>query len=549
MKLLSTLLRYSRSSLLVASLAGVFAGLCSAGLLALVHLMLRQPEKGGQLLWPYVGLTLLVPVASVFSTYLLMRLGQQAVVDLRLDLSRQILRTPLARLEQLGSHRLLAALTEDVTALTQAVVLVPAACMSGAMVVGCLAYLSWLSWRMFLVLFVLLIVGSASYQLPVVMGSRRLRMYREVGDMLYNDFRGLTEGLKELKLNRERRGDFLATLERNSLQLRNLGVSAITLFSAASSWGLFLLFAVLGGLLFSASHLLPADRQALSGFVLALLFLLGPLQSLLAGLPQIGRANAALAKIEKLGLTLRSTMEAAESVPPQPETSWRRLQLRGVTHTYDGDGDEGAFTLGPVDLELAPGELVFITGGNGSGKTTLAKILAGLYPPDSGEIWLDGQLIGNRQLDAYRQRFSAVFSDYYLFAELLGIRRPDLDAEARACLARLQLDRKVQVEGGKLSNIRLSQGQRKRLALLTAYLEDRPIYLFDEWAADQDPYFKEIFYRQILPELKARGKCVCVISHDDRYYTVADRVVKLESGNVVSHEVQAATPTPQAIAN
>src|SRR5262245_62114825 len=143
MKLLSTLLRYSRSTLLLASFAGIFAGLCSAGLLALVNRMLRQPEGGGQLLWPYLGLTLLVPITSVLSTYLLMRLGQQAVVDLRLDLSRQILRTPLARLEQLGSHRLLAALTEDVTALTQAVVLVPAACMSGAMVVGCLAYLYW----------------------------------------------------------------------------------------------------------------------------------------------------------------------------------------------------------------------------------------------------------------------------------------------------------------------------------------------------------------------------------------------------------------------
>ncbi|MCB1035646.1 MAG: cyclic peptide export ABC transporter, partial [Acidobacteria bacterium] len=76
--------------------------------------------------------------------------------------------------------------------------------------------------------------------------------------------------------------------------------------------------------------------------------------------------------------------------------------------------------------------------------------------------------------------------------------------------------------------------QRKRLALVTALLEDRPVYLFDEWAADQDPEFKEVFYHQLLPELKARGKTAIVISHDDRYYDVADRVVKLDTGRVVS---------------
>jgi putative ATP-binding cassette transporter len=548
MKLLSTLLRYSRGTLLFASLAGIAAGLCSAGLLALVNRLLQQPEGSGRLLLPYIALTLLVPLTSIFSTYLLMKLGQQAVVDLRLDLSRQILRSPLARLEQLGAHRLLAALTEDVTALTQAVSLVPATCMSGAMVAGCLAYLSWLSWRMFLVFLVLLILGSASYQLPVLMGSRRLKQFREVGDALYGNFRGLTEGLKELKLNRDRRGSFLNGLEQNSLRLRDLGVSAMTFFAAASSWGLLLLFSVLGGLLFGASHLPVADRHALSGFVLVLLFMMGPLQAILAELPQIGRANVALAKIESLGLSLQGTLEAVEGAPLPKDAPWHRLQLRGVTHSYEREGGEGLFTLGPVDLELAPGEVVFITGGNGSGKTTLAKILAGLYPPEAGEIRVDDQVVAAGQLDAYRQRFAAVFSDFHLFAELLGIDRPDLDAEARAFLERLQLDRKVTVEAGRFSTIRLSQGQRKRLALLTAYLEDRPIYLFDEWAADQDPYFKEIFYRQILPELKARGKCVCVITHDDRYYPLADRVIKLENGSIVTDGV-IPTPNPLALAH
>jgi len=101
----------------------------------------------------------------------------------------------------------------------------------------------------------------------------------------------------------------------------------------------------------------------------------------------------------------------------------------------------------------------------------------------------------------------------------------------------LRLAKKVSIQNGTLSTTELSQGQRKRLALLTAYLEDRPIYFFDEWAADQEPAFKEVFYFDILPALKSRGKAVIVISHDDRYYSVADRVIKLESGHMSAADV------------
>ncbi|HEY9737473.1 MAG TPA: ATP-binding cassette domain-containing protein, partial [Trichocoleus sp.] len=170
----------------------------------------------------------------------------------------------------------------------------------------------------------------------------------------------------------------------------------------------------------------------------------------------------------------------------------------------------------------------------GSGKSTLAKLLVGLYSPEAGKVCLNGSPITDQTREAYRQLFSAVFADFFLFEKLLGIDLADLDGEAQTYLERLQLAHKVRVSQGTLSTLNLSQGQRKRLALLTAYLEDRPIYLFDEWASDQDPYFREIFYHQLLPELKQRGKTVLVISHDDRYFMVADRILKLEYGQVVS---------------
>ena len=178
----------------------------------------------------------------------------------------------------------------------------------------------------------------------------------------------------------------------------------------------------------------------------------------------------------------------------------------------------------------------------GSGKTTLGKLLTGLYVPESGEIRLNSQLITDLNRNQYRQYFSAVFSDCYLFEKLLGLDNPKLDTQAREYLVQLQLDAKVNVKDGNLSTLDLSQGQRKRLALLAAYLEDRPVCLFDEWAADQDPQFKEIFYLHLLPELKSRGKTIVVISHDDRFYRLADRIVRLDYGRLYADAPSLSSP-------
>ncbi|BAZ88494.1 cyclic peptide transporter [Dolichospermum compactum NIES-806] len=204
-----------------------------------------------------------------------------------------------------------------------------------------------------------------------------------------------------------------------------------------------------------------------------------------------------------MGLSLASRAEIA-TAPPHTLTNWHSLQLINVNHTYYTDKEDKSFILGPINLTLYPQELVFIVGGNGSGKSSLGKLITGLYIPEQGEIILDETLITENNREWYRQHFSVVFSDFYLFEELLGLENNhNLDIQAQKYLEKLQLDHKVKIENGQLSTTSLSQGQRKRLALLTAYLENRPIYLFDEWAADQDPLFKDIFYTQLLPELKA----------------------------------------------
>lgn len=230
----------------------------------------------------------------------------------------------------------------------------------------------------------------------------------------------------------------------------------------------------------------------------------------------------------------------ASRVPDNPNPS---LGFRGVEYEYEPTTEDGGFKVGPVDLNIAAGELVFVTGGNGSGKTTFAKVLCGLYEPHRGEIWLDDVRIDAGNRIWYAQQFGAVFSDSYLFSSLYGADDlPQTSKVVNEYLQELRLQDKVKFDQGRFSTIALSQGQKKRLALLVAYMEDRPFYLFDEWAADQDPEFRQVFYFRILPELKARGKTVVAITHDDRYYHVADRVLKFEAGTLVAgHEARTAS--------
>lgn len=535
MKIINFLMRYSRRYLVLAVLAGIISGAANTALLAIINAVLNNQAGKQQLALWFVGFCLLVPVARIASELLLTHLGQGALYQLRMDLSRQILGVPLRRLEELGPHRLLTALTDDIPTITNIVGLIPIVCINVAVAVSCLAYMGWLSWPMLLAVIAVIVLGIVSYQLPVAKAFQYMRQARREGDNLFNHFRALTEGIKELKIHGERRKAFLSDmLDTTAKNFSRQSISGQTIYTIAASWGQLLVFVVIGLLLFVLSGWIQINSAILTGFTLAILYLMTPLQLIMNTLPNMGRAGVALGNVEELGLTLTpSSSEEASPKALAPRDSWKGLELRGVTHTYRREGEDSVFTLGPIDLSFEPGELVFLTGGNGSGKTTLAKLILGLYQPESGEIRLNNQPLVNETTDYYRQHFSVVFSDFFLFDSLLGLNADDLDLRARQYLSQLHLEHKVQVKDGTLSTTDLSQGQRKRLALLTAYLEDRPIYLFDEWAADQDPLFKEVFYYQLLPELKKRGKTIIAITHDDRYYHVGDRVIKLADGNIV----------------
>jgi putative ATP-binding cassette transporter len=550
MKIISFIFNYSKRTFIIAALAGAIAGASGAGLLALLNATLRNEQPAPLKLAGYFGALLIVSVlANVVSRFLLINISQDVPFELRMRLSRQAFNVPLRKFEEIGSHRILAILTQDIQTIATALLDFPVFCVNLAMALGVLVYLFWLSPGVFAGFVVIMLLTMGSLQLVNKQARRHLKKAREDWDGLLNHIRSLLDGTKELRLNRRRRDAFFNDLMQpraESYRRNNVRGRQILGFNAAGSQAVY--FVYIGALVFILPRFWAISNETLIAYALAALYMRTPMAIFFDIMPSFTNANISLAKVEQTGLSFAAAGPEIDTASDGVAPTCQQLDLYDVTHVYKHESGDGDFLLGPVSLTLRQGELVFLVGGNGSGKTTLAKIVTGLYIPEAGEIRFDGKLVSDHNRESFRQLFSMVFSTPHLFEHLLGHDKVTLDQRAEDYIAKLQLDHKVTVTDGVLSTTDLSQGQRKRLALLTAYLDDRPIYIFDEWAADQDPLFKEFFYLHLLPELKALGKVILVISHDDRYFGVADRIVKLEQGKIVQDaQLDVSTYEPSAL--
>ena len=545
MEMLQFLLRSSNRLAIWALMASILSGLASAALIALIHRALQPGTLA--VTWialMFIGAVLVKSAMQYVAQLTLMHFTQDVVLRLCRTLCDRVLAAPFARLEALGAPRLLATLNDDVAVLAGAVQLLPSITTNLAVLAGCSGYLLWMSWQAFALCLVIIAVGVPGYVLLVRRAYASLRGARDSRDQLFGNFRTIIEGIKELKLNREKRRSFVThEIDETTELLRGRNVSAMKRLLLADLWSQILFFVLIGLLLFAAPAAAGLSPTQLTGYVFAMLYMMPPVWSLVGSVPTFIRGHVSLAKIRELGAGLENSENhdaliakahagslAAAYSPGGP----LHIQLEGASYTHPApDEQDREFTLGPLDVELRDHEVLFITGGNGCGKSTLVRLLTGLYVPQKGGIRLNGQLINEDNRESYRQMFGAVFADFHLFERLYGLDAPGRVAEVQHYLTVLGMQDKVHLRGDRLSSTNLSSGQRRRLALLTTYLEDRPVYIFDEWAADQDPNYRTIFYNQLLPELKMRGKSVVVVTHDDRYFELADRVVKLEAGRIV----------------
>ncbi|HLO85981.1 MAG TPA: cyclic peptide export ABC transporter [Nostocaceae cyanobacterium] len=558
MDIIRLLLSSSWKVLLLAATASLISGVTTTGILALINnSRINYSSLNTPLIWTFIGLCFCRFIGNLMTQTLLISFSQEAILNLRMMISQKILASQLYHLEQLGKHKILATLTDDIQSLSNTALILPRFCVNAVILITCLIYLCWLSPVFFMIILLFIILGITSYQLMSNKAHSNMILAREQQDKLFNNFRAITDGTKDLMLHSEKRAAFFKNLLANAESYKQENVIGMSMFALASSWAQVMLFVAIGIVIFILPLLYNTQSQVLSSYVLIITYLILPLDAIINSLSSFNRSFVALKKIKSLDLNLInssvSNVEAENLKLPTSspkrieenlliskdlESPFQRLELIDIAYTYQNETEQYLFGVGPINLTFYSGEIVFIIGGNGSGKSTFIKLLTALYSPNAGKIIINGKLINAEECEWYRQYFSVVFADFYLFDNLLNLGKTISHAQVYDYLVKLQLNDKVQVKDGILSTTALSQGQRKRLALLTAYLEDRAIYIFDEWAADQDPIFKNIFYTEILPDLKNRGKLVIAVTHDEQYYHLSDRVIKLNNGNVEYDKLQ-----------
>jgi len=523
-------------------LATALSALSAASLLMLLSQVGRIAQGGldsATAALPALGSLLLMVATSSAAQITLAHLSAAAISGLRSELSRRFIALDYDRFLEVGPQALSSTLVADVTRLSTLLMLIPTVTFNFLLVASCLAYLAVLD----LPLFAVLICTLAASVFTTVTIMRRAKSVfqaiREEEAGLFEHFRAIGDGKKELVMSEPRATHFCnEVLERGVQRNRDLLFRAHKWWGLGQSWSMLSMFATVFVVVLAGSWWLESATAVVSTFAVVLLFLIGPINLLVLASRDVFTGMASVRHIERMVGTLGDPDRDRSTTDPHGPfvaKHWRTIALNGIEYEYQKDA--GAFHFGPVNLSFNRGEVVFLVGSNGSGKSTMGLLLAGLVRPAAGHIEVDGVRVEQEGMSAYRNMFSAVFSDFYLFEDVVDRtgHAPGGD-EVNALLRRLGLDGKVRLADGAFSTVKVSQGQRKRLALAQAFVDDGDIFLFDEWAADQDQHFRRYFYTELIPDLKRRGKTIIAITHDENYFHLADRIIRFDAGRAYAAE-------------
>jgi cyclic peptide transporter len=459
---------------------------------------------------------------------------------LRLRIMDMIRRSELLEMEKIGRARIVAAVTSDTAVLTQASNMLCFTVQGAVLIFFVGLYVAYLSLTAF-ILTVVIVSGAAT-----IFHYKNRRLSEQKGESaawerrLFDRLTDFLDGFKEVRLNTARSDDLFADALEVSKTAANIKIrtQAETFKMIVTSQ--ISMYVLLGAVVFIAPNLSNSlGGASIAKTTTALLFVVGACFGLVQSIPILLNANAAANRIDRLEQALQSILIPRERPAIGAPRRFERIEMRNIVFRYTDRFSDTVFKIGPIDFTLHAGELVFITGGNGSGKSTFLRVLSGLYPPDSGEILLDGRPVTNANRDEYRELVSGIFFDYHLFKRLYGI--PDADAaDVNRLLALFRLADKTALTDGEFRTLDLSGGQRRRLALIVSLLEKRPIMLLDEWTAEQDPEFRRKFYDELLPEMLRAGATIVVITHDDRYLDelrLPARRIRMDEGRIVDQRL------------
>jgi putative ATP-binding cassette transporter len=449
---------------------------------------------------------------------------------LRVRLMDYVRRAELLPLETIGRAEIVSAITGDTAILTQASNMLAFAVQGALLIFLVTAYVAYLSFFAFILAVVIVGIGAGLFHAKTKQHGEAMREAGSWENQLYDRLSDVLDGFKEVRLNRARSDALFDHVVEVSRTAANIKIRT----QAETYRRMVLLQTSLFTLLGSVAFLVPlfsASPGNVTKAVTALVFIVGACSGLVQSIPIISAANTAADRLvsleNKLAQIATLPDEAAE-----PAKKFTRIEMRDVEFHYPGKTADTVFRVGPFNFTLNAGDLVMLTGGNGSGKSTFMKILAGFYRPAEGELLLDGVAVGDDNSERYRSLITAIFPDFHLFQRLYGIPDPGPE-ELNQLLTQFKLQEKTRLSHGEFRTVDLSSGQRRRLALIVAQLEKRPLLMLDEWAADQDPEFRRKFYFEFLPAMHRAGVTIVAISHDDRYIDEMDvpmRRLRMDEG-------------------
>lgn len=513
------------------------SGLANVAILALINTAAGrspQTDAGTRLLLLFL---VAMAVFNISQRYMFNKTAVvfETMVDgLRTRILDKIRTSDLVTLERMGHAEVYTKLTHNTTVISQTAGMMAAAIQSALMVTFSILYISFLSMPAFFITVGTIVIGCFVYlnSEKKIIGYIHSANRTEVD--FFNGVTNILKGFKESKMSARRSGALSRHTKNVSEETKNLKITASQMYSRNYVFAQNFFYILIAVVIFLLPQLVPTYAESVTEVAATILFIIGPLSTVVSGVPAYTNADIAVKEIYQLEESLDG---AGSSVPIDEEAEpmtqkFERLEVRNLEFSYRDPAGAAMFSIGPVDFDLKAGETVFIVGGNGSGKSTFIKALLGLYTPDRGTIAVNGENVDIYNLQGYREMFSTILSDFHLFDRLYGMRDVD-EGKVNELIRQMGLEKKTKYINGRFGNLELSTGQRKRLAMIVAILEDRPICVFDEWAAEQDPEFRQYFYETLLKELKSRGKGVIAISHDDRYFDMADRVIKMDYGRMV----------------
>lgn len=453
---------------------------------------------------------------------------QQFLRETRLRVMKLLVQSMYQPVKQ-NKEKIYTALTRDTTNVVNASVNIVDLLTNTIIVLLCFGYMAWLSPKLLLCTAGLLVATLGIYAISQKRATALFDKAMQHDDRFIRSLNEILSGIKEVVMARNKGREIVS---RHVIPAVDAGVGynkkALVFYLNNRIVGQMAFYVFIGVLLIAADNALGVPKPTLVNFIFVLLYIWGPIETIVLLIPGLSQARLSFGRIQALEQHIEEEQESKNGVEYR---GFQQLQLQGIGYSYEARQQEEGFAVGPVDFTLRQGEIVFIYGGNGSGKTTFINVLCGLYQPAFGEIVLDGKTIPAHDKASYRSLYATVFADFHLFEECYGIALPD-EEKIQEYLRLFELEDKVSFNGKGFTSIDLSTGQRKRLALIQAMLEKKPVLVLDEFAADQDPLFRRKFYTEILEYIRAEGFSVVAITHDDAYHDCADTIYYMDYGSL-----------------